>query len=262
MKPLKDDLAAQARGGRQAAQGASSASPSASCSSCRRARLARRRRPGRRQAAGRLILSADAGKNAAKMTRGPGPRPTKQAEEAGGKVTTETFKGATLHVIQPRAKETEKDDPAAGLDQPGERLPHRHRRRRPEGRARQRQGPRRLAGRQRGVRPGPEEARRATRQVVWFVDLAQVLKLAGPGRRRPGRATPQQFEAMLQLTGLNGLKAVGGSFAFNAGDFDRSPRPTSSPRARARASSRSSRCPRSTSGPSPGSRPPSPATRR
>jgi len=47
-----------------------------------------------------LLVSADAGKNASTMTDVM-MKSTEQAKQADAKVGTETFKGLTLHIIQP-----------------------------------------------------------------------------------------------------------------------------------------------------------------
>ena len=56
-----------------------------------------------------LLISADAGKNAEKMTEVM-TKATKQAKQADAKVGTETFKGLTLHIIQP-PKDGDKPNP-------------------------------------------------------------------------------------------------------------------------------------------------------
>src|SRR5207302_1587351 len=59
-------------------------------------------------------------------------------------------------------------------------------------------------------------------QIVWYVDLSKLLKLvaqaSASGRGNKGNA--EQTEAMIQVTGLNGLKAAAGSFTLNTGKFD------------------------------------------
>ncbi len=68
-----------------------------------------------------LLISADAGKNAEKMTVVMN-KSTDQAKEADAKVGTESFKGLTLHIIQP-PKDGDKPSPELGLDQLRHRLP-------------------------------------------------------------------------------------------------------------------------------------------
>src|SRR5262249_38181323 len=56
-------------------------------------------------------------------------------------------------------------------------------------------------------------------QASWYFDVSQALKLAARvGGAQGGNA--QQIETILQITGLNGLKAGGGSLAFNVGNYD------------------------------------------
>ena len=61
----------------------------------------------------------------------------------------------------------------------------------------------------------------ADAQVVWFVDIARVLKLAAqaPGAQAGGGQGPQ-IEGIIEATGLKSLKAAAGSFALNSGSYD------------------------------------------
>jgi hypothetical protein len=55
--------------------------------------------------------------------------------------------------------------------------------------------------------------------VSWFLDISKTIKLLvklGQAAQPNG----QNIEAILQMTGINGLKAASGSFAFNAGPYD------------------------------------------
>ncbi len=55
-------------------------------------------------------------------------------------------------------------------------------------------------------------------QASWYLDVSAVIKLAvKAAANNPNAGNP---EAMLQILGINGLKAAGGNFAFNAGQFD------------------------------------------
>src|SRR5205807_2280399 len=54
-------------------------------------------------------------------------------------------------------------------------------------------------------------------QATWFMDLSQILRLVT--QNAPG-GNPEQFEAQFQMLGINGLKGVGGSLAFNVGEYD------------------------------------------
>jgi hypothetical protein len=55
-------------------------------------------------------------------------------------------------------------------------------------------------------------------QVLWFLDIEQSIKLALGAMGEQGNAA--QVEAQLQLTGINGLKALGGRAGFNQGGYD------------------------------------------
>src|SRR5262249_41168894 len=59
-------------------------------------------------------------------------------------------------------------------------------------------------------------------QVTWFIDLAKVLKLVAQAnpQGKGNAAQAQQAEAMIQVSGLNGLKGLGGSFVLSSGNFD------------------------------------------
>lgn len=186
-----------------------------------------------------LVMTADAGKNAARMAEVL-TRATEQSQDEGAKVSSELFKNVTLHVIQPpprpkEDKEKDKDDKekdkdkakdkgdqpeppviwaqegtmflvASDLDLVKDLLVH------SQGRDDS------LAGNESFVRLqkklGPET------QVVWFVDLAKLLKLGARSNAKGNEAQVQQTEQMLQLLGFNGLKAAAGSFVLNLGNFD------------------------------------------
>jgi len=181
-----------------------------------------------------LVLTADAGKNASLMNEVL-TRATKQAEDSGSKVATESFKGATLHVIQPppdkaKAKPEAKAKGGAKDDKPDPPVVWTS------------QGTTYFVGSDVDVikdlvahADGREDslarsesflqARKklgSDAQVVWFIDLAKVLKMVAAGvssaKANPGQA--QQNEAMIQMTGLGGLKAAAGSFVLNSGNYD------------------------------------------
>lgn len=181
-----------------------------------------------------IVLTADAGKNTSTMNDVLA-RATKQAETNGSKVATETFKGATLHVIQPppeKAKDKPEAKAKAGAkdDKPEPPVVWTH------------QGSTFFVGSNVDVikdlvahADGRDDslarseaylqARKklgSDAQVTWFIDLAKVLKMVAQGmssaKTNPGQA--QQNEAMLQMTGLGGLKAAAGSFVLSSGNYD------------------------------------------
>lgn len=177
-----------------------------------------------------VVILADAGKNTSKMNE-VFTRATKQGEESGSKVATETFKGATLYVIQP-PPDKEKKEPAKGKkdDRPEPPVVWTH------------QGSQFFLGSDvdavkdlvahadgrtdpvAGVESYVQAQKKlgSDAQVGWFIDVAKVLKMVVQGNpaAKGNPAQAQQAEALIQLTGLQGLKAAAGSFMLNAGNYD------------------------------------------
>lgn len=56
-------------------------------------------------------------------------------------------------------------------------------------------------------------------QLLWYLDIEQVLGLIMKAMADQGQ-NAAQVEAQLQLTGINGLKAIGGRFGLNLGPYD------------------------------------------
>ena len=164
-----------------------------------------------------LLISADAGKNEAKMTEVM-TRSTKQAEEANAKVGTESFKGLTLHIIQP-PKDGDKPAPpliwtnagsvfhiATDLDALKDVISH------ADGRTDS------LASVDAFVKT---RSKLGETPLSWFLDISKAIKLmVKVGQAAQAGGGGQNLEAMLQITGVNGLKAASGSFAFNSGPYD------------------------------------------
>lgn len=174
-----------------------------------------------------VLISADAGKNAGTMTKVL-TRATEQGEQKGAKVSTETFQGSTLHVIQfpdskpggaDKAKNVRPIPPliwtsqgsvfslASNVEALKDVLSH-------------------SKGRDNSLAKNESylQARKklgADAQVVWFVDIARVLKLAAqaPGAQAGGGQGPQ-IEGIIEATGLKTLKAAAGSFTLNSGSYD------------------------------------------
>ncbi|GAC1335171.1 MAG: hypothetical protein NVSMB14_02490 [Isosphaeraceae bacterium] len=162
-----------------------------------------------------VLISADAGKNQAKMEQVM-VKATKLAQDDGGKVSSETFKGLTIHVIKGPGKD-EKHPPlvwthneavyyvSTDLEGLKELLSH-------------------ADGREDSL--ASEESYVQVRKKVgqnpafhWFLDISQVFKLVGQVAAAKGGGGAN-LEAQLQLLGFNGLKALGGGTALNTGDFD------------------------------------------
>jgi hypothetical protein len=185
-------------------------------------------------------IIADAGKNA-KTMESVLTRATKQGESNGAKVTTESFRGLKIHVIQPPKEKADpkdkdkKDQPEApivwsnqgsvfyiGSDVAVLKDVLSHEQGRNDA----------LAASESYVQAvkklGPETP------VFWYVDLPKFIKLMaqagatananananGGGGAAPDPNQAQQIDAMIQVTGLNGLRAATGSFTLNAGTFD------------------------------------------
>jgi len=158
-----------------------------------------------------LLASADAGENEAKMADVMA-KASKLAGDQGGKVSTETFKDQKLTVI--RENEDDKDPLvwvkigsvfhiASDVDVLKEQLTN--------GSSRKES----LGTNENYL--GVEKALGTGSQVSLFVDVAKLLKIAMAANPNGNAA---QLEAQLQLTGINGFKALGASFAFGQGDYD------------------------------------------
>ena len=163
-----------------------------------------------------LLVSADAGKNAEKMTEVM-TKSTDQAKEADAKVGTESFKGLTLHIIQP-PKDGDKPSPpliwtnagtvfhiATDLDALKDVISH------AEGRSDS------LATVDAFVK---SKTKLGDSPISWFFDINKTVKLVAKLGQAAQGGGGQNIEAILQITGVNGLKAAAGSFAFNTGAYD------------------------------------------
>lgn len=157
-----------------------------------------------------LLASADAGKNEAKMADVMA-KAMKQAEADGAKVATETFKDVKITVVRENGDDNEPMVWAqkgsvflisSDVDVLKDYLSN---------------GPTRAEGlatsetyinTMKGV--GKDS------HVSFYLDFSQVLKLAA----QANKDNAAQIEAQLQVTGVNGLKAIGAGFTFGAGDYD------------------------------------------
>ena len=170
-----------------------------------------------------VLITADAGKNEKVMTDVM-VKSTKQAEEANAKVGTESFKGLTLHIVQP-PKDGDKPNPplvwtnsgsvfhlSSDLDALKDCLSH------ADGRSDS------LAAVESFTKTRAKLGTDAP--VSWFLDINKAVKLlikAGQAAQAAGgnnANAAQNPEGLLQITGLNGLKSAGGTFTFNTGAFD------------------------------------------
>jgi hypothetical protein len=179
-----------------------------------------------------VAIIADAGKNNEKMTEVMN-RSTKQAEEDGAKVSTEAIQGATIHVIQPpppkdKDKQKKEDEAKPEVPHPPivwtnsgniffigtdvnvvkDLLAH-------------------ADGRSTGslatvdafsktqAKVGSNDA-----QILWFMDVAKVTKIATKASAKGGDAQAQQVEFLINELGINGLKSMGGTLALNSGNYN------------------------------------------
>jgi len=180
-----------------------------------------------------FTLLADAGANKEKMADVLS-RATKQAEEAGVKTSQEAFNGLTLHILQPppedkdKDKEKDKDKIAkysmawtlsetvfyfafgttgTDLDLLKDLTAHR------EGRDNS------LASNQAFVKTQAKlDSSKA--QVLWFLDVAKLVKQTIKATSRGNEGQAQQNEILAEQYGINGLKSAGGCFTLGAGHYD------------------------------------------
>jgi hypothetical protein len=176
-----------------------------------------------------FAVLADAGENAKKL-EDLLERASKQSEETGAKVTSESFNGLTLHIIQPPPrKEQENDDKekerniprppivwtnsgsdfVVGTDIEVVKDLAAHK----DGRDNS------LASTEAFSRT-QAKINAQTAQAIWFVDLNKAVKLAIKINANGVDADAQQNELLVQDLGVNGLKSVGGSITLATGNFD------------------------------------------
>lgn len=182
-----------------------------------------------------VAVMADAGDNKDKMADALA-KATKQAEDSGAKKSEEKFNDLTIHIL----RDAGGDKPKENQEKGGEKSPpdislawaqadnvfyftgastgsevdvikdltaHR------EGRDNS------LASNDAFTRTmAKTEASKA--QVNWFLDIAKVIKLGLKVSAKGNEGQMQQNEVLLQTLGVDGLKSVGGAFAFNAGRYD------------------------------------------
>ena len=178
-----------------------------------------------------VAVLADAGANQAKLAEVLG-RSTKQAEDAGAKVSQESFQGLTLHVLQwpaPKPKDQDKEKKEQEKETPPPPMVWTQ----AEGlfflgsdvevvkdlTAHQQGRENSLAANDSFVKTQAKtDAGKA--QVVWFLDLAKLIKLVLKASAKGNEGQAQQNEVLVQELGINGLKSVGGSFALGAGNYD------------------------------------------
>jgi hypothetical protein len=176
-------------------------------------------------------LLADAGENRDKMAELLN-RLTKHAEDSGAKVSQEAFNGLTLHVLQfPEEKGEEKKDQEKNQDKSTPPPPviwtqaegrfffgtdvevvkdltaHR------EGRDNA------LAVNESYVKT-QAKTDAAKAQLVWFLDVAKLVKLLVKASAKGNDGQAQQTEVLVETLGLKGLKSAGGSFTLGTENYD------------------------------------------
>jgi len=177
------------------------------------------------------VLLADAGENEKKLIEVLS-KANKQAEESGAKISTESFNGLTIHIIQfpPRKPKNDKEKAAdpdklppappmvwtnagsqffIGSDVEVVKDLAAHR----DGRDNA------LAGNESFIKTQAKiDSSKA--QMTWFIDLSKLVKLLVKAGSRGGGAEGQQNEVLVEELGVNGLKSVGGSLALGTGGYD------------------------------------------
>ncbi len=182
-----------------------------------------------------FAIIADAGANKDKVTDAL-TKFTKQAEDSGAKASQETFNGLTLHILRdaPDDKAKEKDQekgddkspdfslawtqsenvfyfsvatPGGEVEVIKDLTAHR------EGRDNSLASNESFSKTQAKLDSGQAN-------LVWFLDVAKVIKLALKASARGNEGQMQQNEVYMQMFGITGLKSVGGSYTFGTGHFD------------------------------------------
>ncbi len=163
-----------------------------------------------------VLVCADAGQNEKAMTDVM-MKSTKQAEEANAKVGTESYKGLTLHIIQP-PKDGDKPNPpliwtnsgsifhiATDIEALKDVISH-------------------ADGRSDAL--GTVDSFKKSKAklgtdapVAWFFDINKALKLA-VRTFQAKNGGGNNIEGIMDQVGINGLKSAAGTFAFNSGAFD------------------------------------------
>lgn len=160
-----------------------------------------------------LLVSADAGDNATKMAEVMA-QVDKQAEQAEARVATEEAEGLTFHVIR---GETEDHPPlvwaqdgsvfhiSSDVDALKDLAAN-------------------IKGREDALASNPNYTQVLKQvdgdaEVVWFADVSQIINVGIQAASSSGVNT-DAISGQIQLLGINGLKAIGGSYALDEGDFD------------------------------------------
>jgi hypothetical protein len=167
------------------------------------------------------VLTADAGKNSDALEEVLN-KATKHGEDAGSKVQAEDFKGLKLHILHsPQEKGNDGANPplvwvrnknqfriTSDVDTAKDFIEN------ADGRNESLATSESFTQVQKKF--GPDA------QLIWYIDVNRLVKLLGQaaGNAQKNPAAGQQIEGMLQVLGINGLKALAGSVVLNTGNFD------------------------------------------
>jgi hypothetical protein len=163
-----------------------------------------------------VLIQADAGKNAEKMSEvmAKAMKIAKEEAKDNAKVSTEKFKDLELHTIG-SGKENEPAmvwtrigtvfHIASDIDALKDLISH------ADGRDDSLAKNVSFATIQKKIGDG---------QIVWFLDVSQVIKLGLKAAAANANGGGPQPEAILQILGINGLKAIGGTVAIDSGGYD------------------------------------------
>jgi hypothetical protein len=179
-----------------------------------------------------IVLIADMGENQ-KKTLEVLERTGKQAEEAGAKLSTESFNGLTLHIAQTPKEKGDKDDKEKDKDKdkdtPNPPVVWTN------------SGSLFLIGSDIAAikdvaanRDGRENSLAASEafaktqakidsghsQVVWYLDMPKLVKLVLKANTKADQQQAQQAEVLAQELGIFGLKSIGGCFTLGNGSYD------------------------------------------
>ncbi len=164
------------------------------------------------------VLIADAGENQKKLEEVL-DRASKQAEEAGAKVSKESFSSLTLHIVEP-PKEGANPRPtliwtSAGniffvgtdLEVVKDLVAHRD-------------GRDNSLGATESFTKTLAKTDASKAQLLWYIDVPKVVKLLIKANAKDNVAQADQTDALASELGVYGLKSVGGSISLGVGAYD------------------------------------------
>lgn len=164
-----------------------------------------------------VLVSADAGEKQAQMSELMDKLTAMAKEEGNTQITTEEFAGSTLHIIR-HGGDDAKDQPPIVWTQAGSTFHLATSVAALKDRLAKADGREDSLGALASYKAVQDQVG-ADGQISWFLDIEHALKLVvkAVGEQNGNAA---QIEAQLQLTGLDGLKAIGGRAGVNVGGYD------------------------------------------